>query len=90
MLRMSNLFHLRLWDLFSSARENVWFTFERLEYSFGLVCGGINIRQPLLSFENQVISATAKIERNPLNLDQYCDNVWQEHVDSHPFSIIRD
>jgi hypothetical protein len=43
-LRRSNLYQEKVWDFLSPARENVWFTFERLEKPFGFTCAGVDIR----------------------------------------------
>ena len=32
------------WGLLSPASHNVWFAFERIEYSYNLICGGVNIK----------------------------------------------
>ena len=62
--------------MLSNARENVWYTFERLEKPFGFVCAGMDMRQPLMRFEKDFFFISAQIDRNPLNIDQYCDNMW--------------
>ena len=56
------------------ARLNVWYTFERLEYAFGFVCAGWDIRQPLFYFEKGMFFTSTELSRDPLNIDQYCDN----------------
>jgi hypothetical protein len=33
---------------------------------------------------------STELDDDPLNIDQYCDNPWQELFDQHPFSILRD
>ena len=48
------------------------------------------MRQPQLSFDQDMISVSATLNKNPLNIDQYCDNMHQELHDAHPYSIVRD
>lgn len=53
----------------SESRRNVWYTFERLEYHFGLVCAGVDIRQPLFRMERDQLFFTAQLSKDPVNID---------------------
>lgn len=55
--------------MFSSARDNIWFTFERLEYPFNFLCAGVDIRNPLLRFEQGQMFMSVATTDDPLNID---------------------
>ena len=58
-----------LYEKLSMARLNVWYTFERLEYAFGFVCAGWDIREPLMRFEEGMLFASTELSKDPLNID---------------------
>jgi len=48
-----------------------------LEYSFDLLCAGIELRQPQVRIKNQQISMSTELKKGPVNIDMYCDNTHQ-------------
>jgi hypothetical protein len=45
---------------------------------------GIELKQPIWSLEDGVIRVSAKQRKDAVNVDEYCDNQWQELVSLHP------
>tara|TARA_B110000285_G_scaffold147942_1_gene165154 strand:- start:412 stop:552 length:141 start_codon:yes stop_codon:yes gene_type:complete len=45
---------------------------------------GIELKQPIWSLENGVIRVSAQQRKDAVNVDEYCDNKWQELVSLHP------
>ena len=76
-LHRSNLYQERLNNKHSPAFPNTWYTFMELEYSFELLCAGIELKQPQAQIKNGQISMSAKLRKDPVNIDMYCDNKHQ-------------
>lgn len=60
----------------SGAKANVWYSFRELEYSFPLLCGGLELRHPEARFEDGRFVIQTKLAKDTLNIDEYCDNKW--------------
>lgn len=55
-----------------------------LEYSFELLCAGIELKQPQALIKNGQISMSTRLRKDPVNIDMYCDNKHQQLIDLHP------
>jgi hypothetical protein len=83
-LHKSDLIKEKITSRFSSASVNVWHTFWELEQPFSLLCAGIEIKQPQSRIEDGRYVMTIKQRKDAINIDQYCDNKFQELWDLHP------
>ena len=89
-MRRSGLYQQWFKDAQSRASDNVWYTFERIEYSFSLLCSGIELRNPTMHINNHTFEIRTQVKSGrPVNIDFYCDNVGQELVDLHPIQILK-
>lgn len=69
---------MKIKDYTSPATLNVWYMFLELEYPFQLLCAGIELRHPQSRFERDRAILQVEMKKNPLRIDEYCDNRWQE------------
>ena len=71
------------------AKFNSWYTVQNDEYSFALLCSGIQIRQPQFSVEDGKFKLKSQIVKDPFRVDRFCDSY--EEVDEldnlHPQNI---
>ena len=58
----------------SAAAVNVWYTFSELEYSFPLLCAGIELRHPQGVIGSDGFVLYTQQRKDPVNVDMYCDN----------------
>ena len=87
-MKLSGLYQVWIKDLQSRASDNVWYTFERIEYSFALLCAGVELRNPLIAINNHTLEITTQVKKGrPINIDHYCDNIGHELIDMHPSYI---
>lgn len=56
------------------SRLNTYYHFDEQRDSFALLCSGIEIRQPLARFEANRFVISASLAKNPMRIDEYCDN----------------
>lgn len=67
------------------AWHNVYYPFMEIEFSFPLLCAGIEIKNPQIRFDDERF--VIFVEKRPapsVGIDMYCDNMYHELVDSHP------
>ena len=69
-MKRSGLYQLWFKDAQSRASDNVWYTFERIEYSFALLCAGIELRNPIMLINNHTFEIRTEIKQGrPINID---------------------
>ena len=73
-----------------SAVNNTWYTPVKNERSFIMLCSGIQYREPTFKFINNKLVISTTLDKNPLNISEYCDNRWQELIETHPKIIEED
>lgn len=66
------------------AKRNAWYTFMETDYSFLLLCGGIQIRQPYPRIENGRFVMKAQLAEGLLRIDEFCDANLNELRNLHP------
>ena len=71
------------------ARRNTWYTFMETDYSFLLLCGGIQIKQPVPSIEDGRFVLKTEISDDLLRIDEFCDSDINELSKLHPDLILK-
>jgi hypothetical protein len=61
-----------------------------IEWSFELLCAGLETRQPQFSFNSNGVSILVGLSKsNPTNVDYYCDANKFQLNDTHPDLIVK-
>lgn len=87
--KLKQLIRENVAEYMSDAVKNDWFYFMEIDYNFQLLCSGIELRQPIARFENGRKILSVGLNKKPLRIDEYCDNMWQEGVMLSPYMINR-
>lgn len=61
-----------------------------IDYSFQLLCSGIELRHPQARFDNEKFVMQFGLRQTPLRIDEYCDNMWQEGRMLSPYMISKE
>jgi hypothetical protein len=72
----------------AASRMNVYYHFDEMRDSFALLCSGIELRQPLARFQEGRFVLTTALAKEPMRMDEWCDNRWQELDRVHPSLIL--
>lgn len=55
-----------------------------IDYSFLTLCMGIELKQPQIEFEDDIIILKIGTKIHPLNIDIFCNDPWQSMQHTHP------
>mmetsp|Transcript_1105 Transcript_1105/g.2030 ORF Transcript_1105/g.2030 Transcript_1105/m.2030 type:complete len:353 (+) Transcript_1105:35-1093(+) len=77
-------FKNKMLDLSNAAKLNVWYSVREIEYSFQLLCSGIELRHPVSGYTQDSVYMRLIMTEEALNIDEYCDNNAQELDKLHP------
>lgn len=81
---------LEWYDWQSDAIFNDWKTMLPIEWSFELLCAGLETRQPQFSFDSDGFSILVGLSKSrPTNVDHYCDANKFQLNDTHPNLIAK-
>ena len=73
---VSEAVRLSIMEHAGTAVNNTWYTPVANERSFIMLCSGIQFREPQFRFEDNKLVMSTKLDKNPLNISEYCDNRW--------------
>jgi hypothetical protein len=56
--------------------DNKWRIYQLIDYSFLTLCMGIEVKQPQIEFEEDMIVLKIGTNMPPLNIDSFCNDPW--------------
>jgi hypothetical protein len=60
----------------STFNENKWRIYQLIDYSFITLCMGIEVKQPQIEFDSDMLIVKIGTKNHPLNIDKYCNDPW--------------